>query len=134
MFQRAAVAGHEAGARGDTSHGAVLVDPFGSYVHTASDTTKSAFDPTGHASINLLREAAHSQRRMTFEGYAVVLSHEPCTMCAGALIEAEIRAIFYGEEAGPGRDPHLPLARLVQYCSDPVHVDGGLRLPKEEMA
>ncbi|MBH1937671.1 nucleoside deaminase [Streptomyces sp. AV19] len=75
--------------------GAVLVDAAsGAVVAGARNTTERSGDPTAHAEVNLLREAAAAGRDLS--AHAVVSTAEPCAMCAAALLWAEVPAVAYG--------------------------------------
>ena len=53
-------------------------------------------DPTAHAEIVALRHAAHSMRNYRLSGSVLVVTVEPCVMCAGALIQARVEEVIFG--------------------------------------
>ena len=97
----------EAGRRGDPPFGALLVSPHGEVVSMASNRQVSGSDPTGHAEIELLRAAARDGHRPPLRGYTVVVNAEPCSMCASALVKAEVGSLIYGAAHERHMDPDL---------------------------
>src|SRR5688500_2166690 len=53
-------------------------------------------DPTGHAEIMALRHAAHARQNYRLLGAVLIVTLEPCVMCAGAMVQARIDQLFYG--------------------------------------
>lgn len=86
----------EAEAAGDTPVGAVLLDPNGRPVASAGNRRERDRDPTSHAELLVLRAAAHRQQDWRLLGYTLVVTLEPCTMCAGALVLARIERLVFG--------------------------------------
>lgn len=90
-------------ASGDIPVGAVVVDAFGRVIATGHNVRERDGDPTGHAELVALRAAAASRERWRLDGCTLVVTLEPCTMCAGALVLARVdRLVFgaYDEKAG----------------------------------
>jgi tRNA(adenine34) deaminase len=90
-------------ANGDIPVGAVVVDAFGRAIATGHNVRERDGDPTGHAELVALRAAAASRERWRLDGCTLVVTLEPCTMCAGALVLARVdRLVFgaYDEKAG----------------------------------
>jgi tRNA(adenine34) deaminase len=81
---------------GDIPVGAVVVDPDGAVV--ASDHNRRAllFDPTAHAEVLVLAAAARARRSWRLDGHTLVVTLEPCAMCAGAAVNARLERIVYG--------------------------------------
>jgi tRNA(Arg) A34 adenosine deaminase TadA len=79
---------------GNHPFGAALVKD-GVLEHMARNDFVTVNDPTGHAEVLLLREAAQLRGRAVLEGATVYTSGEPCAMCAGALFWAGIRRVVY---------------------------------------
>jgi tRNA(adenine34) deaminase len=104
----------EAGARGDVPVGAVaLVD--GVLVAHAGNERELAGDPTAHAELVVLRAAAASLGRWRLDDVTVVVTLEPCPMCAGALVNARVARVVYG-----AADPKAgAVGTLYNLCSDP---------------
>lgn len=86
----------EAEAAGDTPVGAVLLDPNGRPVASAGNRRERDRDPTAHAELLVLRAAAHRQQDWRLLGHTLVVTLEPCTMCAGALVLARIERLVFG--------------------------------------
>lgn len=96
-WMRAALA--EAGqARdaGDVPVGAVVVDDTGAIVASGGNEREAAHDPTAHAEVLALRRAAQRLGRWRLDGTTLVVTLEPCTMCAGALVLARVDRLVYG--------------------------------------
>ncbi len=81
---------------GDVPVGAVLVDPSGTVVATGGNAREATGDPTAHAEILALRAGAAMTSGWRLEGHTLVVTLEPCTMCAGALVLARISRLIYG--------------------------------------
>ena len=102
MRQALALAALAAGD-GDVPVGAVIVDAAGTVIGTGRNTRERDSDPTGHAEIVAMREAAAALGEWRLEGCTLVVTLEPCTMCAGALVAARIERLVFGafdEKAG----------------------------------
>lgn len=90
-------------ADGDVPVGAVVLDPEGRTVGRGHNRREAAHDPTSHAEILALREAAASAGTWRLDGHTLVVTLEPCAMCAGALLQARIPRLVIGawdEKAG----------------------------------
>ncbi|MGI9085054.1 MAG: tRNA adenosine(34) deaminase TadA [Aeromicrobium sp.] len=90
-------------ADGDVPVGAVVVDADGVVIGTGRNTRERDADPTGHAEIVALREAAADRGEWRLEGCTLVVTLEPCTMCAGAVVASRISRLVFGafdEKAG----------------------------------
>jgi len=93
---RAAIAeARLAQAAGEVPVGAVLVVD-GKIAARAHNTPIAANDPTAHAEMNLLRNAALNLRNYRLDNATVYVTLEPCIMCAGALVHARIRTLVFG--------------------------------------
>jgi tRNA(adenine34) deaminase len=87
---------------GDVPVGAVVIRE-GSVIATAHNERERAQDPTAHAEILALRAAAAESSSWRLEDCAVVVTLEPCAMCAGALVLARVARLVFGaadEKAG----------------------------------
>jgi tRNA(adenine34) deaminase len=94
---RAALA--EAGAApgtGDVPVGAVVLDAAGEVIARGRNRREADRDPTAHAEIVALRAAALSVGEWRLEGLTLVVTLEPCTMCAGAITAARLSRLVYG--------------------------------------
>lgn len=91
------------GERGDVPVGAVLLSPAGEVLAAAGNRREVDGDPTAHAEILALRAAGVAQASWRMPGCTLVVTLEPCTMCAGALVLARVDRVVLGawdEKAG----------------------------------
>jgi tRNA(adenine34) deaminase len=95
-MRRAFQAAVEAGERGEVPIGACVVTTEGRVLATAGNRTRTDCDPTAHAEIVALREAARNFENYRLTGVVVYSTIEPCAMCAGALVQARIKRLVYG--------------------------------------
>lgn len=92
-----------AAASGDVPIGAVVLDESGAVIATGVNVRERDRDPTGHAEVVALREAAGVRGEWRLVGCTLVVTLEPCTMCAGAAVLSRVdRVVFgaYDEKAG----------------------------------
>ena len=87
---RAAMAG------GDVPVGAVVLDPAGQVVGRGHNVRELHADPTGHAEVVALREAALTRGEWRLDGHTLVVTLEPCTMCAGAAVLSRVERVVLG--------------------------------------
>jgi len=76
--------------------GAVLLDASGAVLASGFNQPISANDPTAHAEVIVLREAARRQGNYRLPETTLVVTVEPCLMCAGALVNARVSRVVYG--------------------------------------
>ncbi len=76
--------------------GAVLLDASGAVLASGFNQPISANDPTAHAEVVVLREAARRQGNYRLPETTLVVTVEPCLMCAGALVNARVSRVVYG--------------------------------------
>jgi tRNA(adenine34) deaminase len=81
---------------GDVPVGAVVVAGDGTVLGAGHNTRERDGDPTGHAEVIALRAAAHSLGTWRLAGATLVVTLEPCTMCAGALVLARVDRLVFG--------------------------------------
>jgi tRNA(adenine34) deaminase len=87
----------EAAASGDdVPVGALLVDSTGMVVARGHNTREAEHDPTGHAEIVAIREAARARGDWRLDDLTLVVTLEPCVMCAGAIVAARIPRVIFG--------------------------------------
>jgi tRNA(adenine34) deaminase len=86
-----------AGARGEVPIGAVVVAE-NRVVGRAGNRTISDCDPSAHAEIVALREAAQVLGNYRLLGAALYVTIEPCAMCAGAIVQARVARLVYGAD------------------------------------
>ena len=85
-----------AARHGDVPVGAVIVDQASSVLAAAGNEREIRHDPTAHAEILVLREASRRLRSWRLTGLTLVVTLEPCTMCAGALVLARVARLVFG--------------------------------------
>lgn len=124
---RAASAGADASAGPDIPVGAVVLDADGSVIGLGRNQREAAADPTAHAELVALRAAAKARGSWRLDGCTLVVTLEPCTMCAGALLAARLARLVYGAD-----DPRAGAAGSVwdvlhdPRLGPPVEVRGGV--------
>lgn len=91
-------AAREAAARGEVPIGALLVGTDGELLARFGNRTRTDCDPTAHAEILVLREAARRTGNYRLTGATMYATLEPCAMCAGALIQARVGRLVYGAQ------------------------------------
>jgi tRNA(adenine34) deaminase len=94
---RAALAEAHAAARvGDVPVGAVVLDGTGTILARGRNRREADGDPTAHAELLAIRAAAHTVDGWRLDGLTLVVTLEPCTMCAGALTTARMGRLVFG--------------------------------------
>jgi tRNA(adenine34) deaminase len=93
----------QAPATGDVPVGAVVVDADGVVIAARRNEREATGDPTAHAEVLALRSAAAAKGEWRLEGCTLVVTLEPCVMCAGAILAARVPTVVFGawdEKAG----------------------------------
>ncbi len=88
-------------ASNDVPVGALVIDPSGKIIASGTNEREANSDPTAHAEIVALRKAATNGWRL--DNHTLVVTLEPCAMCAGAIAQARISKVIFGawdEKAG----------------------------------
>ncbi len=85
-----------AGMAGDVPVGAVLLDDEGSIVGSDHNRREELSDPTAHAEMLVLSRRSRELGEWRLEGHTLVVTLEPCPMCAGASVLARLDRIVYG--------------------------------------
>lgn len=88
---------------GDIPIGAIVLDGDGRVLGAAGNERELTGDPTAHAEIVALRRAASARGEWRLTGCTLVVTLEPCTMCAGAIVAARVDRLVFGafdEKAG----------------------------------
>ena len=96
FMRRALEAAFEAGKLGEVPIGACLINEAGEILAVAGNRTIADTDPTAHAEILVLREAARKIGNYRLTETSLYTTIEPCAMCAGALVNARIKRLIYG--------------------------------------
>jgi len=81
---------------GEVPVGAVLIDDAGQVVARNHNRRETQQDPTAHAEMLVLREGAQRRGSWRLTGYTLVVTLEPCAMCAGAMVLARIDRLVFG--------------------------------------
>ncbi|GAA1188741.1 tRNA adenosine(34) deaminase TadA [Streptomyces hebeiensis] len=92
-----------AAGSGDVPVGAVVLDPAGQLIATGHNEREATGDPTAHAEVLALRRAAGRLGAWRLTGCTLVVTLEPCTMCAGAVVQSRVDRLVFGaldEKAG----------------------------------
>lgn len=113
---------------GETPVGAVVVDPAtGEVVAVGANQPIGSHDPTAHAEIVALREAARKRGNYRLTDLTLVVTLEPCAMCAGAISHARIgRLVFGAEDPKGGAVVHGPKFFEQPTCHWRPQVEGGI--------
>ncbi|WP_407666070.1 nucleoside deaminase [Microcella daejeonensis] len=106
-------------ATADVPVGAVVLDPEGAVIGRGRNAREAEGDPTAHAEVLALRDAAAQHGGWNLEGCTLVVTLEPCVMCAGAILSARASRVVFGaydDKAGAAggaldllRERRLPL-------------------------
>ncbi len=94
-----------AAAAGDVPVGAVVLDAAGGVIARGRNRREADGDPTAHAEIVAIRAAARAAGDWRLDGLTLVVTLEPCTMCAGAITAARLGRLVFG-----ARDPRAGAA------------------------
>jgi tRNA(adenine34) deaminase len=118
-MDRALVLARGAGEEGDVPVGAVVRAADGRVLGEGRNLREETHDPTAHAEVVALRAAAVALGSWNLEGCTLVVTLEPCVMCAGAILQARVSRVVFGawdEKAGAAgsvydvlRDRRLPV-------------------------
>lgn len=122
-------AAERAAVAGEIPVGAVVVGPSGEIIAEGANAREASLDPTDHAEVVAIRRAAQALGNRLLEGCTLVVTLEPCVMCAGVIAAARVPRVVFGawdEKAGACgsvydvlRDRRLP--------HPPVEVVAGVR-------
>lgn len=118
-MQRALVQAANAADEGEVPVGAVVLNEAGAVIASAHNQCRGEHpDATAHAEVLAIRQAAAATARGTLEGCTLVVTLEPCVMCAGAILAARVPTVVFGawdDKAGAAgsvydllRDRRLP--------------------------
>lgn len=95
FMQAALAAARRAAAAGEVPIGALLVRGT-SIISTGYNAPIALNDPTAHAEVTVLREAARRERNYRLSGTTLYVTVEPCVMCVGALVHARVERVVFG--------------------------------------
>jgi tRNA(adenine34) deaminase len=118
LMKQAIVVAKDAFASGDVPVGALVIDQNGNVIGTGANRRELDKDPSAHAEIVAMRMASLKLNSWRLDGCTVVVTLEPCAMCAGAIAQSRVKTLIFGawdEKAGAVgsvwdilRDPRSP--------------------------
>ncbi|MDO4244294.1 MAG: tRNA adenosine(34) deaminase TadA [Actinomyces sp.] len=130
---RALALAARAGRQGEVPVGAVLLDPDGRVLAEAANARQAEHDPTAHAEIRALRAGGAAWGSSHLEGCTLVVTLEPCTMCAGAMVLARLeRVVFAAWEPRTGACGSVRDVLRDPRANHVVEVVAGLRAEQSE--
>jgi tRNA(adenine34) deaminase len=83
-------------ATGDVPVGALILNPDGKVIASGHNRREVDNDPSAHAEIVAIREAAQKNKSWRLDGHTIVVTLEPCAMCAGAIAQSRIKTLVFG--------------------------------------
>jgi tRNA(adenine34) deaminase len=95
-MERAMVLAREAEAKGDIPVGALVVDSFGKIIGEGHNERELRQDPSAHAEVLAIQAAAKKKGQWRLMGSTLVVTLEPCVMCAGALSLSRLDRVVFG--------------------------------------
>jgi len=118
LMRQAIALAIEASATDDVPVGALVINSAGVIVGRGNNRREVDHDPTAHAEIVALKKAAQAEKNWRLDGCTLVVTLEPCAMCAGAIAQSRIKTLIFGAwDAKAGavgsvwdvvRDPRIP--------------------------
>ncbi|MEM0930381.1 MAG: tRNA adenosine(34) deaminase TadA [Pseudomonadota bacterium] len=109
IMRQAITLAEEAVAKGEVPVGAVVLDSEGNVIAEGANQPLASNDPTAHAEVVAMRRAAQALGNYRLTGCTLVVTLEPCAMCAGAISHARIARLVYGaSDAKGGAIEHGP--------------------------
>jgi len=103
IMQAALTLAKVAADQGDVPVGAIVVNDSGQIIGTGQNLRERSNDPTDHAEIVAIRNAAQKMGSWRLDDLTLVVTLEPCVMCAGAILQSRIKRLVFGtfdEKAG----------------------------------
>ena len=131
IMQAALTLAKVAADKGDVPVGAIVVNDSGQIVGTGQNLREQSNDPTDHAEIVAIRNAAQKIGSWRLDDLTLVVTLEPCVMCAGAILQSRIKRLVFGafDQKAGAVGSSLDVIRDVRALSK-VEVVGGV-LEKE---
>jgi len=116
-----------ASKRGEVPVGAIIVNDQGQIIARTGNAPINICDPTAHAEILAIRDAAYTSQNYRLGGMTLYVTLEPCTMCAGAISNARITRVVYGASDPKGGAVDSGVRFFDQpSCHHKPEVDGGV--------
>ena len=116
-----------AGERGEVPVGAVLIDAGGAVLASAGNRVEERADPTAHAEMLVLRDAAAQRGRPRLDECDLYVTLEPCAMCAAAISFARVRRLYFAaSDPKGGAVEHGPRFFQQPTCHHRPEVYGGI--------
>ncbi|MDF5712918.1 MAG: tRNA adenosine(34) deaminase TadA [Rhizonema sp. NSF051] len=112
-MHRALLLAEAAGQAGEVPVGAVIINSSGNLIAQGENRKERDRDPTAHAEIIAIREAAKNLETWRLNQCTLYVTLEPCPMCAGAIVQARVKLIVYGVD-----DPKTGAIRTVTNIPD----------------
>ena len=95
-MQQALLLAKDAAAAGDVPVGAVVVDDSGFVIGSGKNERVKNNDPLAHAEIMAIKSAAKNQSNWRFDQLTLIVTLEPCAMCAGAIAQSRFKRLVFG--------------------------------------
>ena len=95
LMQQAILLAKEAATKGDVPVGAIVVDESGNMVGQGANLREQNNDPTAHAEIVAIRDAAKNIGNYRLDDLTMVVTLEPCVMCTGAIVQAKLKRLVF---------------------------------------
>ena len=96
LMRQAIVVARQAEVSADVPIGALVVDADGQVMSTGANLREATADPTAHAEVVAIRAASQQRGEWRLSGCTLVVTLEPCTMCAGAIVLARLDRVVFG--------------------------------------
>jgi tRNA(adenine34) deaminase len=95
-MQQAILLAKEAAVKGDVPVGALIVNEQGEVLATGQNLREKNNDPTAHAEIVAIKNAGNKIGNWRLDDLTLVVTLEPCVMCAGAIVQSKLKRLVYG--------------------------------------
>ena len=95
-MQQAIAIAHEVKSSGDVPVGALIVNEVGEILSSGKNEREKDNDPTAHAEIVAMRKASEKIGSWRLDDLTLIVTLEPCVMCAGAILQSRIKRLVFG--------------------------------------
>jgi tRNA(adenine34) deaminase len=96
LMQQAISLAHEVKSSGDVPVGALIVNEEGKILSFGKNEREKDNDPTAHAEIVAIRKASEKLGSWRLDGLTLIVTLEPCVMCAGAILQSRLKRLVFG--------------------------------------